>query len=924
MKQLSSLHSTKSLEHLRWVKGPKGFAFSIDAALAAILFLSVILVIISISSSPPSVSTLQVNQLASDLFFTLNKTGFILSALDTNAPSQSLSDIYNRSRSLLPSNFDLQLRLTQFDLNSTTCRLQKNFNGCFSQSYSATAGSTPPTDGLVFKGERVYIKRQPESDCDVNAGLSEYQLEQFYGELFFQEEDQNLEDLIEFDVNTVPEGSFSCDQNIVVTLTVTIPENIRKPVDMMLVLDRSGSMSWSAPAPTNYGTSVAVWGDGSTVYMATGGSGSRRVRAYDISNPLLPVQLDDVNPGNVVDVHGKTGVLFVVENSGADELYSYDVSNPSNITQLDSLSFDEVVGVFSSGNYAYVIGDRTGSGNDRGLYIVDATNTSNLQHMGRINLSNADDVFVVGNTAYVTRGTSGMSTVNVTNKNSPSLLDTEDPGGTHRGIFVDGNYAYIAIATSGIAIINVSNPSNLSTTSTYNTPDSAYNVYKYGPELYIADDSSMLVLNVSNPASPTFARSFATPYSYRDIHILGDYGYLANQSYSLLVVDRIDGPRINNAQVAATSFVDFNGWTFPPDQLGLVSFSSDVTTDQTLTTNMDLVKSDINALVATGSTYIEAGLDAANAELTSARANPNALKFEVLLSDGQSTSGNSASAATDAANSGIVIYTIAFGADADTNELQTIADITGGQAYIAGDENALQEVFELISKEIEETAQDANITVNFASGELIVDGGEGQILDGNLVFDANNLEPGVPWVGTYTVVFPCNNVANCGLEAVTFPGPGTSFTYTDSNGLVHTIDFNASTTVDFLGRDLSVNILDGEVLSEDEVILDVNVSNTGDLNTGITDLKFYLNDTNGQLLHTEIIPALCGENDSSCNYFPFQLYENIDVEETGLIYTVINDQNTISECPLNNIDSIYCFDTPKTQYYLLEYWVWKK
>ena len=123
---MSYLPCTKSRE--------RGFAFSIDAALATILFLSVIFVIISISSSPPTVSTLSVNQLASDLFFTLNKTGFILSALDTNAPSQSLSDIYNKSRSLLPTNFDLQLRLTQFDLNGTTCRQQKTFGACFSES----------------------------------------------------------------------------------------------------------------------------------------------------------------------------------------------------------------------------------------------------------------------------------------------------------------------------------------------------------------------------------------------------------------------------------------------------------------------------------------------------------------------------------------------------------------------------------------------------------------------------------------------------------------------------------------------------------------------------------------------------------------------------------------------------------------------
>ncbi|MBI4045127.1 MAG: VWA domain-containing protein [Candidatus Diapherotrites archaeon] len=915
MKRLSYLPCTKSRE--------RGFAFSIDATLGAILFLSVILVIISISSSPVSVSTLQVNQLASDLFFSMNKTGFILSALDTNAPSQSLSDIYNKSRSLLPANFDLQLRLTQFDLNSATCQQQKNFGACFSEAYSATTGPTPPIDELVFAGERVYIKRQPESGCDTNAQLAEYPLGAFYGELYLQSVDENFENLLIFDVNTVPEGEFACDQNILVTLSITVPENIRKPVDMMLVLDRSGSMSWSGIGD-NFGGSVAVWGDGNTVFPGAGSAIDKRVRSYDVSNPLLPVSLDSIDPGNLNDIHGRSGVVFVTDTSGTDEVYAYDSSNPSNLALFDSISFESVYGLFASGNYVYVAGDRTGGGNSRGLYIVDATNPSNLQYAGKLNLANAADVFVDGNTAYVARLSDGLSTVDVSDPDNPVLHDTIDPGGTNEGVFVDGNYAYVAAGALGLAVINAADPDNLTTAATHDTPDYAYNLFKTGQEVYISDDSSLYIADVSNPQSPVFARSFSTPYGYTDIHVFGDYAFLAGPTWSLLTVDIIDGPRINNAQVAANDFVDFNGWKFPPDQIGLVSFNSSATTNRQLSSDGNSVKSAIDALVATGGTDIADGINAGTTELTSVRANPNALKFQILLSDGQSNQGDANVAAQNAANNNIVIYSIAFGADADSVLLSNVAQITGGKYYAASDENALQEVFELISKDIEETARDANIVINLPSGELIIDEGSGYIVDGNIVFDANTIEPGVPWVGSYTVVFPCSHAANCGLEAVTFPGPNTKFNYIDSNGNNRSVDFNAQTTVDFLGRDLSVQILDGEIISETEVLLDVNVSNTSDLNSGPTDLKFYLNDTNGQLLRTENVPALCGSNDDSCNYFNFELYNDTDVGQTGLIYAVINDQNTISECPLHNIDSIYCLDAPKTQYYLLEYWVWKK
>lgn len=912
MKQLLSLHSINSRE--------RGFAFSIDATLAAILFLSVILVIISISSAPPSVSTLQVNQLASDLFFSLNKTGFILSALDTNAPSQSLSDIYNKSRSLLPPNFDLQLRLTQFDLNSVTCRQQKNFSGCFSQTYSATTGPLPPTQSGVFAGERVYIKRQPESSCDTNAQLSEYSLDAFYGELYFQTMDENFENLLIFDVNTVPEGEFACDQNILVTLSITVPENIRKPVDMMLVLDRSGSMSWSGNND-NQGPSNSIWADGNDAFVSISSYG---VASYDASFPLIPVNLDVIDSGIINDVHGKPNTVLATDILGTDALYAYDSTDPSNLSTLHSLTFDSVYSVFVQGNYAYLAADRPGSGNNRGLYIVDISNPSNLQHRGRFNLTNAEEVFVSGNTAYVARLGDGISTLDVTNPDSIALLDTVDPGGTNNNVFVDGNYAYVAAGSLGLAVINVADANNISVASTLDTPGTAYSVFVSGSEAYIADDTSLFVANVSNPQAPSFARSFSTPYLYRDIFVQGDYALLATQTFSIITVDIFDGPRINNAQVAANDFVDFNGWKFPPDQIGLVSFSSSATTNRQLSSDGNSVKSAIDALVATGGTDIAAGINAATTELTSVRANPNALKFQILLSDGQSNQGDANVAAQNAANNNIIIYSIAFGADADSVLLSNVAQITGGKYYSAGDENALQEVFELISKDIEETARDANIVINLPSGELIIDEGSGYIVDGNIVFDANTLEPGVPWVGSYTVVFPCSHVANCGLEAVTFPGPNTKFNYIDSNGNNRSVDFNAETTVDFLGRDLSVEILDGEIISETEVLLDVNVSNTSDLNSGPTDLKFYLNDTNGQLLRTENVPALCGSNDDSCNYFNFELYNDTDVGQTGLIYAVINDQNTVSECPLHNIDSIYCLDAPKTQYYLLEYWVWKK
>src|SRR5258708_3055394 len=48
------------------------------------------------------------------------------------------------------------------------------------------------------------------------------------------------------------------------------------------------------------------------------------------------------------------------------------------------------------------------------------------------------------------------------------------------------------------------------------------------------------------------------------------------------------------------------------NELGLVSFATTATTDSSLTTNVQNVKTPINALKASGSTCIQCGIDAAN------------------------------------------------------------------------------------------------------------------------------------------------------------------------------------------------------------------------------------------------------------------------------------------------------------------------
>jgi hypothetical protein len=98
-----------------------------------------------------------------------------------------------------------------------------------------------------------------------------------------------------------------------------------------------------------------------------------------------------------------------------------------------------------------------------------------------------------------------------------------------------------------------------------------------------------------------------------------------------------------------------------------------------------------------GATNIEAGILKGIEVLTSPQARPYAAKTMVLMSDGAYTVGQQPRlVAPLAAAQDIIIHTISFG-EANPDEMQAIADATGGNHYIAPDAQALQDIFEEIA-----------------------------------------------------------------------------------------------------------------------------------------------------------------------------------------------------------------------------------
>jgi len=97
----------------------------------------------------------------------------------------------------------------------------------------------------------------------------------------------------------------------------------------------------------------------------------------------------------------------------------------------------------------------------------------------------------------------------------------------------------------------------------------------------------------------------------------------------------------------------------------------------------------------------------------------------------------------------------------------------------------------------------------------------------------------------------------------------------------------------------------------------VNTANVGLLDSPGTTLDFYLTDPEtGDFIKQKSVRSL-----STGSY---ELFFDEEINNEGWIYAIINRDKLIPECPGNNIASVYCANAPRTQYYVMDLWVWSK
>lgn len=254
------------------MKNNNGFAIALDALMAIILVTALIVFLSQQTDvlSPGLGISQHLQEQTGNAFVALENGGTLGNLLVEQAfDSTSAQKVYREAKKFLPGNVDVHVRVTVFQQkpNLTACRTTKTMQDCFSDGNISESVNEIPAGKEVFYGRRLMVFRQPSSDTvgpkgeaicqvegdfspkktvvdnqkvlramfqDYNAPVLEFKTTAFTNLL--QCADSNPPNL---SPPQNPPGSYPDSSNI----TIFARNQTRNPMDVILVLDVSGSMS---------------------------------------------------------------------------------------------------------------------------------------------------------------------------------------------------------------------------------------------------------------------------------------------------------------------------------------------------------------------------------------------------------------------------------------------------------------------------------------------------------------------------------------------------------------------------------------------------------------------------------------------------------------------------------------------------------
>jgi hypothetical protein len=284
------------------------------------------------------------------------------------------------------------------------------------------------------------------------------------------------------------------------------------------------------------GNAVAI--NGNRAYVAD----NSWLHALDLAIPGTPRLLGSLQGFSVARDVAVAGGFVYVSDSSPPGLTLVDASVPGNMRKL-AISGVHGLGIAVSGHYAYVTQYDVLAGK---VQIVDIPAAVDAPIVGSLPTPAAGwDVAINGNTAYFANGENGFRFVDVTNPQSPTIVQTIATSGNVVGVAVADNRACVTDCmpdddTGNLSIID---PSGI--VGTLPLPACAPRVAVAGAVAYatgyLADGSGMLqVVDIGNPAHPRLMGTVSLPTYAMGVAVSGVHCFVAASLSGLVVVNVTD------------------------------------------------------------------------------------------------------------------------------------------------------------------------------------------------------------------------------------------------------------------------------------------------------------------------------------------------------------------------------------------------
>ena len=275
-------------------------------------------------------------------------------------------------------------------------------------------------------------------------------------------------------------------------------------------LSRASTIKWNNNTSSQMIGDIALSPDGKTAYVV---DYYRVFKIFDVDDPEQPVEIgnyDLTQTAQSIAISPNGNFAYIAQANGLNIFDISDPTNPSLITWLPGYAHS--VELSTDGTTAYV-GHRWRNENLAdlaGLRIIDVSNPSSPQELGKFMDGDLSGERVVaispdGTTAYLGKGTDGVSILDITAPENPTLTKEISTGGWVKNLTISPDGSRLFVSQHQCQILDVSDPTDPSIIATIDPgqlPRQAVAYLKDNQTAYVVGGAKFYIFNDIHSTQP--------------------------------------------------------------------------------------------------------------------------------------------------------------------------------------------------------------------------------------------------------------------------------------------------------------------------------------------------------------------------------------------------------------------------------------